>query len=376
MTSGIERPSTAATGSVTLMTQALLVRGTMLPEGEPRDLWIADGIVVDGPLADADLVAEGWVVPGLVDAHCHVGLDEHGAVPDDVAEQQAITDRDVGVLLLRDAGSAADTRWIDDRDDLPRIIRAGRHLARKGRYIRNYAHEIEPEDLPEYVAQEAERGDGWVKLVGDWIDRDVGDLAPCWPLDSLKVAIDTAHQLGARVTAHVFGEDALPDLLNAGIDGIEHGSGLSPDLISLMAERQVALVPTTVQLNNFPAYAKAGESRYPTYAAHMHALHETRFERIGSAWEAGVPVYAGTDAGGVLPHGMIGTEIKELTSYGLSAFDALAAGSWKAREWLGLEPSLTPGVSADLVVYGADPLADPGVLAHPARIILRGQVVA
>ena len=62
-------------------------------------------------------------------------------------EEQALADRDAGVLLLRDCGSPADTRWMDDRDDLPELIRAGRHLARPRRYIRNYAHEIEPDEL-------------------------------------------------------------------------------------------------------------------------------------------------------------------------------------------------------------------------------------
>ena len=57
----------------------------------------------------ADTVGEGWIVPGLVDAHCHVGLDENGAVDEETTEQQAITDRDAGALLLRDCGSAADT---------------------------------------------------------------------------------------------------------------------------------------------------------------------------------------------------------------------------------------------------------------------------
>ncbi len=62
----------------------------------------------------------------------------------DVAEAQAATDRDAGTLLIRDAGSPVDTHWIDDRPDLPRIIRAGRHIARPYRYIRNYAEEVEP----------------------------------------------------------------------------------------------------------------------------------------------------------------------------------------------------------------------------------------
>ena len=65
--------------------------------------------------------------------------------------------------------------------DLPRIIRAGRHLARPKRYQRGFAIELDDESqLPDAVAEQARCGDGWVKLVGDWIDRDVGDLAPLW----------------------------------------------------------------------------------------------------------------------------------------------------------------------------------------------------
>ncbi len=355
---------------------AFRVRGTLLPGGEQRTLYVAEGYVTFGPVADADVAAEGWIVPGLVDAHCHVGLDGHGAVPDETAEEQALADRDAGALLLRDAGSAADTRWVDDRADLPRLIRAGRHLARPKRYLRNYAHEIEPHELAAYAVQEAKRGDGWVKLVGDWIDRDAADLAPLWPADALTAAITAAHAAGARVTAHVFGEAALPDLLSAGIDCIEHGTGLSTDLIDDMASRQVALVPTVIQLNNFPQYADAGKSRFPRYAAHMLSLFARRKETIRAAYDAGVPLYAGTDAGGVLPHGLIGDEVIELAAYGLSAYDALGAASWRAREWLGLPAELIEGAPADFVVYGADPLADPGVLKHPHRIVLRGRVVA
>ncbi len=362
-------------GSVARMRQPFKVSGVVLPEGERRDLYVVDGRVTYHPVPDATLVADGWIVPGLVDAHCHVGLDEHGPVADDVAEQQALADRDAGALLLRDAGSAADTRWIDDRADLPRIIRAGRHLARPKRYLRNYAHEIEPDQLTAYVVQEAKRGDGWVKLVGDWIERDTADLAPSWPADALTTAIKAAHDHGARVTAHVFGEDALPDLLEAGIDCIEHGTGLSFDLIDLMARRDVALVPTVKQLNNFPAYAAAGEAKFPTYAEHMRALFSRRHETIRAAYEAGVPVYAGTDAGGVLPHGLIAAEVVELARYGLSAFDALGAASWRARHWLGIESQLDEGVPADFVVYREDPLENLEVLHHPQRIVLRGQII-
>jgi imidazolonepropionase-like amidohydrolase len=357
------------------MTTALRFRGPVLPDGEVRDLYVVDGHVTYEPVASAELVAEGWIVPGLVDAHCHVGLDEHGAVPEDEQERQAVTDRDAGALLLRDCGSAADTSWIHDREDLPRLIRAGRHIARTRRYIRNYAHEIEPEDLPAYVDQEARRGDGWVKLVGDWIERDAGDLTPSWPRESLDAAMKAAHDAGARVTAHVFGEQALPDLIGSGIDCIEHGTGLSTDLIDEMVANDVALVPTAKQLNNFPGYAEAGREKFPAYAEHMMRLHETRRQVIGAAYEAGVQIYAGTDAGGVLPHGLIGEEVLELSTYGLSPHDALGAASWRARSWLGLDDNLAEGTSADFVVFASDPLDDLTVLAKPQRIVLRGKVV-
>jgi imidazolonepropionase-like amidohydrolase len=354
---------------------ALRFRGPVLPDGEVRDLYVVDGRVTYEPVASAELVAEGWIVPGLVDAHCHIGLDENGAVPEDVQEKQAIADRDAGALLLRDCGSAADTAWIHDRDDLPRLLRAGRHIARTKRYIRNYAHEIEPVDLPAYAAQEAQRGDGWVKLVGDWIERDAGDLTPSWTRESLDAAMKAAHEHGARVTAHVFGEEALPDLIGSGIDCIEHGTGLSTDLIDQMVRNGVALVPTVKQLDNFPGYADAGRSKFPAYADHMMRLHATRREVIGAAHEAGVAIYAGTDAGGVLPHGLIGEEVVELATYGLSNEDALGAASWRARTWLGLDDNLAEGTTADFVVFDSNPLDDLGVLRDPRRIVLRGAVV-
>jgi imidazolonepropionase-like amidohydrolase len=361
------------------MAEALRVRGVMLPEGEHGEFHVVDGaITLEHHPGSRDLTAglgTCWILPGLVDAHCHVGLDANGAVDEATQEEQATANRDAGALLLRDCGSAADTRWIDDRDDLPQIIRAGRHVARTKRYIRHYAHEVEPEELAAYIAGEARRGDGWVKFVGDWIDRDTGDLSPSWPAEAVRDAIAAAHAAGARVTSHVFGEQALPDLIGAGIDCIEHGTGLSTDLVDEMALKRVALVPTVTNLENFPRFAAAGEAKFPLYAQHMRDLHARRHATIGAAYEAGVQIYAGTDAGGQLPHGLIATEVEGLLSYGMSAYDAVGAASWRAREWLGLEGSLSEGAGADFCVYAADPLADVRVLADPKRIVLRGRVV-
>ncbi|MGZ4609655.1 MAG: amidohydrolase family protein [Actinomycetes bacterium] len=360
------------------MVEPLHLRGVVLPGDDERDLWIdSSGRVSDEPVPDAQTVAPGgFVVPGLVDAHCHVGLDEHGGVDEQAQEQQIVADRDAGTLLIRDAGTPVDTRWIDERADLPRVVRAGQHIARTRRYIRNYGVEIEPVDLVAEVEKQAALGDGWVKLVGDWIDRDAGDLTPSWPADVAAEAIARAHELGARVTAHCFGEQSVAELVAGGIDCIEHGTGITGDVIDQMVAQGTALVPTRVQLDNFPRYADSGADRFPGYARHMRELYARADATLRAAHEAGVAIYAGTDAGGVLPHGLIGREVLALhAQVGLSADYALGAASWRARDWLG-RPGLSAGESADLVVYDADPRADLAILLRPRAVILRGVVVA
>ena len=361
------------------MSAVLHVTGHILvsPDDVRHHMWVQDGkISFEAPAATSDDVVElsGYALPGLVDAHCHVGLEEHGGVPPERAEEHALADRAAGALLLRDCGSPNDTHWIDEREDLPRIIRAGRHIARTKRYIRNFAHEIEPEDLVAYVRQEARRGDGWVKIVGDWIDRDRGDLAPCWPKEALKPAIDAAHAEGARVTAHIFGEEALWDVAEAGIDCVEHATGLTPDAISLFAEKGIAIVPTLINIDNFPKFAAAGEKKFPTYASHMRDLHERRYDTVGQAREAGIRILAGTDAGGQLPHGLVANEIAEMTRTGMSATEAINTATWDARSYLGHE-ALTEGASADFVVYETDPRQDVRVLQAPTHVVLRGAIV-
>ncbi|RMI35574.1 amidohydrolase family protein [Nocardia stercoris] len=353
----------------------LHLRGVVLPGDDVRDLWVHDGVISFEPVAGADtLSTSGWIVPGLVDAHCHVGIRYGGGDETDAgAVAQAETERDAGALLLRDAGSPIDTRFIDDRDDLPRIIRAGRHIARPKRYIRELGIELDDErDLPEIVAEQARRGDGWVKIVGDWIDRSVGDLAPLWSDAVLKEAIDAAHREGARVTAHVFGEDALPGLLGAGIDCIEHGTGLTDETIELMVQHGTALVPTLINIDTFPEIA-SGAGKYPIYAAHMRDLHRRSRETVAAAHAAGIPIYTGTDAGGSIHHGRIADEIDALAGAGFSRHEALAASSWKARSWLG-HPGIEHGAPADFVVYEADPRSGKDVLATPPWVVLRGRV--
>jgi len=264
---------------------------------------------------------------------------------------------------------------VQARDDLPRLVRAGRHIARTRRYIRNFAWEVEPEQLVDQVRLEARAGDGWVKLVGDWIDRDTGDLSPCWPADVLAEAVAAAHQEGARVTAHCFGEESLRDLAAAGTDCVEHACGLQPDTIAAFAAQGIAIVPTLVNIDTFPQIAEPAREKFPHYHRHMLDLHERRYATIAAARDAGVPVYVGTDAGGSLPHGLVATEVAHLAHAGFTTTEALQAACWGARSWLG-RPGLEEGEEADLVVYPDDPREDLAALAAPSMVVLRGRPVA
>lgn len=349
--------------------------GTDPFSGEPLHFWVVDGTISTEPVAGADTVDGGWIVPGLVDAHNHVGIAPGLGVTIEQARGLARRDLAAGTMLIREVGSPLDTHPLDDDAHGPRFVRSGKHIARPKRYLRDYGVELDdPDQLAAEVAAQARAGDGWVKLVGDWIDREVGDLAPLWTRDQLEAAVAAAHENGARITAHVFGADALPDIIGAGFDSVEHGTGLDEDLIDEMVRRDIALVPTLIQLETFPDIA-AGADRFPKYKANMLALHAGRHEVFARAREAGVRIYAGTDAGGTITHGRIVDEIEALTGIGFTALEALGAASIAPREWLCAD-GLSHGARADFLVLDADPASDPTTLRRPTHIVCGGAKIA
>jgi imidazolonepropionase-like amidohydrolase len=356
---------------------ALHVRGVVLPDDEVRDLWLIGDRITMTPVADAVTIADrGFILPGLVDAHCHLGIAAGGAPVTSLAQAKAlaVVDRDAGVLALRDAGSPFPYPELDDDPEVPRLARAGRHIAPPRRYLPEIGVEVPAEQVAAEVARQAAAGTGWVKLVGDWIDRSTGDLAPAWDDATLSAAVAAAHAAGARITAHCFEERSVATLVRAGIDCVEHGTGLSDDVIELMARQGTALVPTMINIETFGDIASRAEQKFPSYAKHMLALRDRFPAIVAKAAEAGVPIYVGSDAGGGIMHGQAAGELLRLRSVGMSVLDVLAAGSWRARDWLGF-PGIVEGGWADLVVYAADPRIDLTVVQRPSRIVLRGQVV-
>ncbi|MGL5406188.1 MAG: amidohydrolase family protein [Propionibacteriaceae bacterium] len=359
--------------------EPLHLHGTLLPSGETKDLWIVDGMITFTPVAGARTICkDGWILPGLVDAHCHPGmarneLGEENPLSEVEIAAKMLANRDAGVLLVREPGSPSPVSFLHQREDLPRFIGMGRHIACPKRYLRDVADEVDPQDLTAAVERQAALGDGWIKLVGDWIDRSAGDLMPLFNFAQAKKGIARAHELGVKVTAHCFGEESVEILVEAGIDCIEHGTGMTPTVMKKMAEQNIPVVPTLINVENFPNFAAQGDAKFPKYSAHMRDLYARRYDTFKQALEMGVQIYAGTDAGGFVDHGRIAAEIAELAKIGGNEF-AVGAASWRAREWLDYE-GISEAAAADIVIFDADPYLDVAVMERPKMVILRGNVV-
>ena len=124
---------------------------------------------------------------------------------------------------------------------------------------------------------------------------------------------------------------------------------LRPDQAERMATLGIALTPTLISTPAWlPGFLQAlevpdEEVRRTASAVERHAA------TVRGAWEAGVTILAGTDAG-VVAHGLVHREVELLSDAGIPIEHALAAASWRAREFLGL-PAIGEGVPADLVAF-------------------------
>lgn len=354
------------------------LRGTIVIDGarEHSHVRIAGDRLTFGPPAAGAEVIDGWVFPGLVDVHCHLGLSAQGIGDEEATIADARTTAATGVLLVRDAGYPRNTRFLGARPDSPRVIRAGRHVARPKRYIRDLPIDVEdPDQLAETLAEQALAGDGWVKVVGDWIDRDLAeraDLRPLWTPEQLARGFAAAHGNGARIAVHTFAEESIEPLLKAGVDSIEHGTGMRAEHMQRAAEAGIAVTPTLLQIENFPAIADQAAERFPRYAARMRAMYDRREQQVRDLYEAGVQLLVGSDAGGGVAHGSLPAEAAALVRAGVPARAVVAAATYQARTYLGVA-GISEGAPADVVVYPEDPRENIAVLAHPTAVFRAGR---
>ncbi len=351
------------------------VETTVLPSGDHVDLWIRDGVFIDGPIDEASLLhTGGYAIPGLVDAHAHLALASPtpGADEAEQVRSSARAHLDAGVLTVREPGSPnhASAGLGGRADRLPTVVTAGRFLTPPGRYFPGLAREVDDRGLVDAALDELRHSGAWVKVIGDFFDGS-GRFSTNYNLDALTETAAAVHAAGGRITMHAMIPDSVRQAIESGFDGIEHGSVTEHEQVEAMASAGITWTPTALiddVLRN-----SAVEMLGPAGGLWLIEALAGHGEAIRRAHERGVRILAGTDAG-MLPHGAVAREIRLLHSFGLPAEAALAAGSWVARGYLGL-PGIEAGAPADLVVFPDDPRQDLSVLDHPALIVLGGRVI-
>jgi imidazolonepropionase-like amidohydrolase len=384
------------TGAPPVPDAAVVIEGVRIRAAGPRARlsWPGDAEVVD--------VAGHTVLPGLIDGHDHMashgyglatrwGLDEPAST---VHLRTAAVLRDtlaMGYTMVRDAGGLdAGFKLAIDEGLIP-----GPRLAVSVKIISptgGIGDRMSPSGhgccvvldplLPESVAN----GAAEVRDVVRTMVRAGADVIKCattggassrpghgpkdaaFTAEEMQALVGEAQALGRRVMCHALGGPGLRAAVMAGVASIEHGCYLDeePELIGMMADRGVFLVPTLA------VYVFHRESAAPHVRARARDLHAHHTASIQKALAAGVRIVAGTDAGGH-GHPRNAMELSCLVKAGLSPMQALRAATGWAAECLGMEADIgtvQAGRLADLVVVDGDPLADIALLERPAQILL------
>ena len=336
------------------------------------------------------------LMPGLIDAHCHISFDEprsndelffhrREGLAAIIAGTNALKVLQSGVTSFFDADSLYSV-GVDLRDAIESGVIIGPRMAVGGNALLTSAGGTAGRLIPD----EGKRGYGAVvtskdeiileirrqiKMGVDWIKIHVSGMVPrqssegelkAWSLDELKLACDTAHELGIPVVGHCRGADSVKDALLAGFDMILHGTYMDEEGLEIMIERNVPLVPTFTFQANLIDYAEKMEAS-TDYKEIFEKEIQDNVPIFTKAFEAGVPFICGSESGfSVTPYG--DWHYKELEVFvkklGLTPLEAITcatknAASAMKRDDIGL---IAEGKIADLLVVDGDPSKDVTIL--------------
>jgi imidazolonepropionase-like amidohydrolase len=345
----------------------------------------------------------GTVLPGLIDAHVHLGGIQDPAEPSPIlamlraspelfamwVARDARVTLEAGFTTVRDCGGRFVRSVCAVRDAIrlelcpgPRIVVGGWLSQTGGHLDRQMTGLIDVvasgvADGPDAVRRAARarlrEGADFVKVCASNSPIADGHLPAQdeYTAEELRAAAEEAHAKGALVAAHAESDTAIARCLEAGVDTIEHGTFLTADTAARMSAQGTILVPT---LGVFPALVE----RLPRWlmtlssAESRHVL-EQHLESFRVARAAGVRIAMGSDTWRCLPHGENAAEIELLVRHGMSPMEAIEAATRVAAAAVGLGEELgviAPGRLADLLVIDGNPLDDIGVLRAKDRIRL------
>lgn len=345
------------------------------------------------------------VMPGLIDAHCHLTYGESLTQE----EQDLYTSVESRTLRaawnVRKMLTAGVTSFCEPggsyyigvaiRDAIRRGMLVGPRMTTAGRYITtsNGIADFYPTSVgvPEgsvgllantagemvaAVRRHAKNGVDVIKLA----DSPGGNYQ-AFTYDEMAQVTEVAHQLGKRVTIHARGSGEVGAAIRAEVDWIMHGNLMTDEVIEKLAASRIPLCPTLLFHANGADFGK--RVGVPDHVRdRMKRMMDRSAPTYHKAHEAGVQFVMGTDTGFALtPFGeWHARELELLVDYaGLSAIEAIHAGTGAAAFTVNSDVgTLRPGKLADLLIVDGDPSKDVRVLQDPKRIttvISRGRVV-
>jgi imidazolonepropionase-like amidohydrolase len=376
----------------------VLYDGTLEAPKRNVDVVIGGGRIEEIRAGDGEYdLAAACVTPGLVNAHVHL---EASGEPDLFAMVQTTTASQrmlravanarkslkAGVTTVRDLGcSNAIAQSIRDAVEAglvpgPRIRAAGNVLCMTGGHGWPIGREIvSPHDARNAVREQMKAGADCIKVIatgGVLTKGAVPGNAQLCP-DELSFAIEEAHRHGLRVAAHAIGSEGIKNALRANIDSVEHGTLLDDEGVALLKEHGAYLVPTLTAAACILEHIEDGTQ--PQYVVDKaKALGEVIERNIRKAFEAGVRIAGGSDAGTPYNyHESYAYEIELMhTMVGMTPQQALHAATAVAAELIGLHKGiLARGEPADLVLFERDAGDDVRALRRPKVVIKGGTIV-
>jgi imidazolonepropionase-like amidohydrolase len=365
---------------------------------------------VDGDRAPRDAIDVGgcYVIPGLIDAHFHLGDDP--AMVGDLAVPPAMRGeapraRELvyfvlanaarailrsGITTIRDVGCYDDNAIILREairlglTEGPDILACGRIISATAPgavlFKSMYEEADGPDQMRRCVRNQLKRGADYIKVMAGGArsvlreDPEPAQLTA----DEMNALVDEAHRLGLRVAAHAEGLGAVRLAVESGVDTIEHGLSLhrAPELLEHMARHGTVLVPT---LTTFHDVADRIADRFePRLVEQAKRQREEAYSTLTAARAAGVTIAMGFDSG---PPGANAHELVRMVEGGMSGHEALCAGTAGSALALGLSDrgTVEEGCRADLAVLSVNPLDDVAALTRAASfrmVVKAGRVTA
>jgi len=327
------------------------------------------------------------VLPGLIDAHDHLGIDmgdEHAQTlePDPWTTIKAVHNARrclaAGITTLRDLGEKnhLDVQWRRaTREGLmvgPRLLISGQFVTVTGGHAWFAGLEVDgDESIKRAIRAQGKQQVDLIKVMATGGAGTAGTepTTPGFSEDEIRVAAAEARRLGRPVAVHCYGGPALRWCIDAGVHSVEHGAFAGAEDLALMAERGVSLVSTFGVIQ--AATTDPGVPRQMQEKCRQ--ILEIYLDTLRRAREAGVRVAVGTDT----YHAHMVEECVALRDAGFSPMEAIQAATAHGAAVCLLEDevgTVVRGKAADLVAVEGDPLRDVRALANVRFVIHDGQV--